>query len=105
LCSILYHRRDPTADGHTGGPRRLFGALFSRRIQVDGLLRHSICGLIVYCHCYKRCYRILIALAAKIASVLSEMADWTIMIALAQPESTGTSVGEKAVLVLKATNK
>jgi len=49
-------------------------------------------------------HRILIARAARMARVLSEMDDCTIMIALAHRESTGTSVGENAVLVLKATN-
>jgi hypothetical protein len=47
-------------------------------------------------------YRILTARAARRAMVASEMSDWSIMRTLAQRESTGTSVGEKAVEVLKA---
>ncbi len=50
-------------------------------------------------------YRILTARAASRASVASEIIDCTIIISFAQRESTGTSVGEKAVLVLKARNK
>jgi hypothetical protein len=42
------------------------------------------------------------ALAASRAMVASEMRDWIIISALAQRERTGTSVGEKAVEVLKA---
>jgi len=51
------------------------------------------------------CYRILMARAASRAMVVSEMAAWIIIKPLAQRESTGTSVGEKAVLVLKARNR
>ena len=42
------------------------------------------------------------ARAASRATVAKEMVDCTIMATLAQRESTGESVGEKAVLVLKA---
>ena len=42
------------------------------------------------------------ALAARRASTVSEITDWTIIRSLAQRSRTGTSVGEKAVLVLKA---
>ena len=45
------------------------------------------------------------ALAASRATVASEMSAWTIINDLAQGESTGESVGEKAVLVLKDKNK
>src|SRR5215213_7015393 len=44
----------------------------------------------------------LTARAARSASTVSEMSDWSIMSALAQRASTGASVGENAVLVLKA---
>ena len=37
--------------------------------------------------------------------VTKDMDDWIIIKVLAQRESGGTSVGEKAVLVLKARNK
>jgi hypothetical protein len=50
-------------------------------------------------------YRIFTARAASSASVASEIADWIIISALAQRESTGTSVGENAVLVLNARNR
>ena len=45
------------------------------------------------------------ALAAIKATVVSEIEACTIIISFAQRESTGTSVGEKAVLVLKARKK
>jgi hypothetical protein len=45
------------------------------------------------------------ARAARIAIVASDMDACTIIKTLAQRESTGTSVGEKAVLVLKARNR
>ena len=45
------------------------------------------------------------ARAAIRATVASEIEACTIIISLAQRESTGTSVGENAVLVLKARNK
>jgi hypothetical protein len=45
------------------------------------------------------------ARAARSAIVTKDMDDWTIIKVLAHRESTGTSVGEKAVLVLKARNK
>ncbi len=44
----------------------------------------------------------LTARAASKARVAREMLDWVIMSTLAQRESTGESVGEKAVLVLNA---
>ncbi len=49
-------------------------------------------------------YKIFTARAARSASVASETDDCTIIMAFAHRESTGTSVGEKAVLVLKARN-
>ncbi len=47
-------------------------------------------------------YRMFTARAASKARVASEMLDCTITTTLAQRASTGVSVGEKAVLVLKA---
>lgn len=47
-------------------------------------------------------YRMFTARAASSAIVASEMRDWSIMRTLAQRDKTGTSVGEKAVEVLKA---
>ena len=47
----------------------------------------------------------LMARAAKMANVPNEILLCTIISDFAQRESTGTSVGEKAVLVLKAKNK
>ena len=47
-------------------------------------------------------YRMFTARAANSAMVASEMRDWIIIIPLAQRDKTGTSVGEKAVEVLKA---
>lgn len=52
-----------------------------------------------------RVYSMLIARAARMASVPSEIALCTIISNLAQRDRTGTSVGEKAVLVLNARNK
>lgn len=46
--------------------------------------------------------RILTARAARRATMVSEIKDWSIMPSLAQRERTAVSVGEKAVLVLKA---
>jgi hypothetical protein len=47
----------------------------------------------------------LTALAASRATVVKEIRAWTIISIFAHLERTGTSVGEKAVLVLKARNK
>ena len=44
----------------------------------------------------------LTALAATSASAASEIDDWTIIMTFAHRVSTGESVGENAVLVLKA---
>jgi hypothetical protein len=46
--------------------------------------------------------RIFTARAASKATVVNEMSDWIIVITLAHCDSTGVSVGENAVLVLKA---
>lgn len=45
------------------------------------------------------------ALAAKTATVASEINDCTIIMSFAHRERTGVSVGENAVLVVKARNK
>jgi hypothetical protein len=50
-------------------------------------------------------YSIFTALAASIAIVISEMLACSIIRTLAHRDNTGTSVGEKAVLVLKARNR
>jgi hypothetical protein len=47
----------------------------------------------------------LTARAARIASTVREIRDWTIIMIFAHRVSTGVSVGEKAVLVLNARNK
>ena len=47
-------------------------------------------------------HKIFTALAASNASTVSEIEDWTIIKTFAQRWRTGTSVGENAVLVLKA---
>jgi hypothetical protein len=47
-------------------------------------------------------HRMLTARAASNTSTVSEMIDWSIISSLPHRASTGTSVGEKAVLVLKA---
>jgi hypothetical protein len=47
----------------------------------------------------------LTARAASSATVASEMSDWIIISTLAQRLRTGLSVGENAVLVLKARNR
>ena len=52
-----------------------------------------------------RSYSMFTARAARSAIVAKDMDDCTIIRVLAQRESTGTSVGEKAVLVLKARNR
>ena len=52
-----------------------------------------------------RRYRMFTARAARMAMVASDMDACSIIRILAQRESTGTSVGEKAVLVLKARNR
>ena len=50
-------------------------------------------------------YRMFTARANSRAKVASEMLDCNIIAPLAQRESTGESVGENAVLVLKARNR
>jgi len=50
-------------------------------------------------------HKMFTARAASSATVASEISACTIIINLAQRESTGTSVGEKAVLVLNARNR
>jgi hypothetical protein len=50
-------------------------------------------------------HKIFTALAAINATVASEIDACTIIISFAQRDSTGTSVGENAVLVLKARNR
>lgn len=68
-------------------------------------------GGVLRCHTFRLsdyqnfCYKMLTALAASSTTVPSEISDCTIIITFAHRESTGTSVGEKAVLVLKARNK
>jgi hypothetical protein len=47
----------------------------------------------------------LTALAASNTIIVSEISDWSITSTFAQRSSTGTSVGEKAVLVLKDKNR
>ena len=47
----------------------------------------------------------MIARAARSAMINSDTSDWTIISNFAHLASTGASVGEKAVLVLKARNK
>src|SRR5258708_1188918 len=53
----------------------------------------------------ERFYRIFTARAARIAIVPSDIVACSIIRTLAQRDSTGTSVGENAVLVLKARNR
>jgi hypothetical protein len=50
----------------------------------------------------KRAQRIFTARAARRATMVKEIRDWSIMPTLAQRERAAVSVGEKAVLVLKA---
>ena len=50
-------------------------------------------------------YSMFTARAARSAIVTKDMDDWIIIKVLAQRERAGTSVGEKAVLVLKARNR
>ena len=68
-------------------------------------------GSVLRCHifrlsdCQKQRHKILTALAASSTTVPSEISDCTIIITFAHRDSTGTSVGEKAVLVLNARNR
>src|SRR5882762_4541470 len=50
-------------------------------------------------------HRIFTARPASSAITRREISDWSIIRIFAQRDSTGTSVGEKAVLVLKARNR
>ena len=50
-------------------------------------------------------HNMLTARAANNASVVSDIVDCTIIIPFAHRDRTGTSVGEKAVLVLNARNR
>lgn len=49
--------------------------------------------------------RIFTARAASRATIVREIKDWTIMPSFAQRDKAAVSVGEKAVLVLKARNR
>ena len=49
--------------------------------------------------------RILTARAASNTTMVKEIIAWSIMSSLAHLESTGASVGDRAVLVLKARNR
>jgi hypothetical protein len=49
--------------------------------------------------------RIFTARAASRATIVRKIKDWTIMPGFAQRDKTALSVGEKAVLVLKARNR
>lgn len=49
--------------------------------------------------------RMLTARAAMRATVVSDISAWSIISTFAHRDSTGTSVGEKAVLAVKATNR
>ena len=51
------------------------------------------------------CYRILTARAANSTRISNEMRAWSIINSLAHRATTGVSVGDKAVLVVKARNK
>ena len=55
--------------------------------------------------CQKQRYKIFTARAANSTTVASEISDCTIINTLAHRDRTGTSVGEKAVLVLNARNR
>jgi len=80
-------RRRPTPPGRrrTGGPPQRTALPHYRRIT--------------------RCHNMLTARAASKATVVKDMMDCTIIMPLAQRDSTGTSVGENAVLVLNARNR
>ena len=77
----------------------------------EGPDRHSVSSIQVqrygpfpHSHTW-RDYRMFTALAAKTATVASEINDCTIIMSFAHRERTGVSVGENAVLVVKARNK
>jgi len=75
-------------------PRRIFGNV-TLRIAVQA----TQCRLADIRH------RMFTARAARSATVASEIIDCTIISTFAQRDSTGTSVGENAVLVLNARNR
>jgi hypothetical protein len=72
-------------------------------------LQTSICELRApYCSPARKqgdYYKIFTARAAINATVINDIDACTIIISFAQRDSTGTSVGENAVLVLNARNK
>jgi hypothetical protein len=74
------------------------GCLRYSRFAPRSRTRRFNCGIRGY-------YSMLTARAASNAMISSEISDCNIIKIFAQRVNTGTSVGEKAVLVLKARNK
>jgi hypothetical protein len=99
-------------------PRLLF-ALCSRFIRLGGFFmefrgrnahpnrpqKAMVCPTVLCKKAWIANYSMFTARAARIAMVTSETAACSIIRILAQRESTGTSVGENAVLVLNARNR
>jgi hypothetical protein len=89
-------------------PRLLF-ALCSRFIRLGGFFNRPqkamVCPTVLCKKAWIANYSMFTARAARIAMVTSETAACSIIRILAQRESTGTSVGENAVLVLNARNR
>ena len=85
-----------------GGPRRF------RRLVPDGEVAERGRSLDSFRDVRilpRRDHRTLTARAARTASTVSEMMDWSIISTLPHRARTGVSVGEKAVLVLNARNR
>ena len=80
-----------------------------RRVQEQGQTRtfatRNRAPIYAQAHCNSFLYRILTARAANSARISKERSAWSIINILAHLARMGTSVGDKAVLVLKARNK
>jgi hypothetical protein len=72
-------------------------------LSVSGSLTVSACD--PHWDIFGRFQSRLTARAASNTTTINEIMAWSIISSLAQRESTGTSVGDNAVLVLKATNR
>lgn len=111
-------RRNILRDGTTADPRRT-NVLLGMTSQKRGSVRHPSASLraglsteavpfqtwLYPASPLQMAYSTLMARAARTTSTDKEIRDCSMAIILAHPSSTAVSVGEKAVLVLKARNR
>ena len=94
--------RKPSAGKALSSPAEPGRRVISGECRSTGMMPAKACGMAGQAVVHQS---MLTARAATIAKVMSEMAAWVIISTFAHPERTGTSVGENAVLVLKATKR